>query len=86
MGAQIASGDVVFNIGQDDWKKGRDRQKGLGTRMFITTGPDIDTYADAITARGGVLADGPRDEWGMRAFSIDDPDGFKLTFMTRLRK
>ena len=86
MGAQIGLDTVVFNIGQDDWKLGRDRVKGQGTRMFITTGPDVDAYASAIKSRGGVLASEPVNEWGMRAFSVNDPDGFKLTFMTKLPK
>jgi predicted enzyme related to lactoylglutathione lyase len=54
--------------------------------MFITTGPDIDAYADGVKTRGGVLASEPTNDWGMRAFSINDPDGFKLTFMTLLPK
>jgi catechol 2,3-dioxygenase-like lactoylglutathione lyase family enzyme len=86
MGAQLGLDNVSFNIGQDDWKLGRDRVKGQGTRMFITTGPDIDAYATAIKARGGVLAGEPTNDWGMRAFAINDPDGFKLTFMTPLAK
>jgi catechol 2,3-dioxygenase-like lactoylglutathione lyase family enzyme len=86
LGAQIGSGNVVINIGQDDWKLGRDRVKGQGTRTYILMGPDVDSYASAIKARGGVLAHEPRDDWGMRAFSINDPDGYKLTFMTTLAK
>ncbi len=86
LGGQIASGDVTINIGQDDWKMGRDRVKGQGTRMYIMTGPDIDQFAAAIKARGGTLAHEPQDGWGMRTFSIDDPDGFKLTFMTSQKK
>ena len=81
-GAQIASGAVTINIGQDDWKLGRDRVKGQGTRIYIMMGPGIDEYAAAIKARGGRLDHEPQDGWGMRAFSISDPDGFKLTFMT----
>lgn len=85
-GAQIASGAVLINIGQDDWKLGRDRVKGQGTRMYILTRPGIDQYADAIKARGGRLDQEPQDGWGMRAFSITDPDGFKLTFMTPAKR
>jgi len=81
-GGQVVSGSAVINIGQDDWKMGRDRIKGQGTRMYIMTGPEIDKYADAIKARGGKLDQEPADGWGMRTFSISDPDGFKLTFMT----
>lgn len=86
LGAQIGSGNVSINVGQDDWKMGRDRAKGQGMRMYFMTGPDIDQYAHAIKARGGTLVHEPQDEWGMRTFSIDDPDGFKLTFMTKLGK
>ena len=39
-----------------------------------------------IKARGGTLTSEPREEWGMRVFSIDDPDGYKLTFMFPLKK
>lgn len=83
-GAEMKSGAVTFYINQDDWKQGRDRAKGQGLRLFVTTGPDIDGYAQAIRARGGVLAGDPTSEWGVRAFAITDPDGFKLTFMTPL--
>jgi uncharacterized glyoxalase superfamily protein PhnB len=86
MGGEVKSGDVTINIGQDDWKLGRDRAKGQGTRMYITTGPDIDDYANQIKARGGTLDSEPKDEWGMRAFAITDPTGFKLTFMTPSKK
>lgn len=82
LGAQIGRDNVSFNIGQDDWKLGRDRVKGQGVRMYITTGPDIDAFAADIKSRGGVLDGDPQDGWGMRAFSIKDPDGFNLTFMT----
>jgi uncharacterized glyoxalase superfamily protein PhnB len=84
-GAQIVSGAVTINIGQDDWKLGRDRLKGQGTRQYIMVASDIDKYASAIKARGGRLDHEPQDGWGMRTFSITDPDGFKLTFMTRAK-
>ena len=86
MGAEMNSGSVTLNLGQDDWKMGRDRVKGVGMRMYITTGPKIDQFADAIKSRGGVLTQEPTDTWGMRTFAIDDPDGFKLTFMTTPKK
>lgn len=86
MGAQIGSGDVVINLGQDDWKQGRDRVKGVGARLYISMGPDVDGYAAAIKARGGTLAQEPITDWGVRAFGINDPDGYKLTFMHELSK
>lgn len=84
-GAQVASGGVTINIGQDDWKMGRDRVKGQGTRMYVMIGPEIDKYAELIKSRGGVLDQEPHDEYGMRAFAITDPTGFKLTFMAAVK-
>ena len=86
LGAEMNSGSVTINLGQDDWQKGRDRNKGVGTRMYITTGPDIDGFAEQVKARGATLDSEPKDEWGVRAFSLTDPDGYKLTFMTPLKK
>ncbi len=86
LGAQMTSGAVTLNLGQDDWKMGRDRIKGQGTRLYVMTGPRIDQLADQVKARGGSLDQEPSDGWGMRAFSLKDPDGFKLTFMTPLKK
>jgi len=82
-GGSVISGNVEINIGQDDWKMGRDRIKGQATRMYIQTNQDIDKYAADIKARGGQLDQEPADGWGARTFGISDPDGFKLTFMKR---
>ena len=80
LGAELKAGPVVFMIGQDDWKRGRDRQKGVGFRLYCKTDQDVDRMAAGIKARGGTLAQEPRDEeWGARAFTVDDPDGFKIT-------
>jgi catechol 2,3-dioxygenase-like lactoylglutathione lyase family enzyme len=80
-GVELAAGCVTFWLGQDDWKKGRDRLKGQGFRMYCGTVQDIDTLAAGIRARGGSLAEEPKDEpWGGRDFAVVDPDGFKITF------
>ena len=85
LGGSVVHGGVTINIGQDDWKLGRDRKKGQGVRLFITTADDIDGYAGGITARGQTLEHEPKDEWGFRAFSIADPDGYKITFLRPLK-
>jgi uncharacterized glyoxalase superfamily protein PhnB len=80
MGVEMSAGSVIFMLGQDDWKKGRDRVKGEGFRLYSDTTQDVDRLADQIKARGGTLLQEPRDEeWGARAFSVEDPDGFKIT-------
>jgi lactoylglutathione lyase len=81
-GCEIHAGAVTFMLNQDDFKKGRDRAKGLGTRIWCHTAQDLDKLAAEITARGGVLDQEPQDmPWGDRVFMISDPDGFKLTFV-----
>jgi catechol 2,3-dioxygenase-like lactoylglutathione lyase family enzyme len=85
-GVQLSAGPVSFMLSQDDWKKGRDRVKGEGIRLYCTTGQNVDHLAARIKAGGGTLMHEPRDEWGMRALSVEDPDGFKITIAANLKK
>lgn len=86
LGVEMMAGKTLFMLGQDDWGKGRDRVKGQGVRFFCTTDQDVDRVAERIKASGGRLAHEPRDEYGMRSFSLDDPDGYKLTIAARLKR
>jgi uncharacterized glyoxalase superfamily protein PhnB len=87
MGLELKAGPVLFMIGQDDFKKGRDRLKGAGFRLYCQTDQDVDRLAEGIKSRGGALADEPRDEeWGGRAFTVVDPDGFKITISTPAKR
>ncbi len=86
-GVQLRGGNVAFMIGQDDWKKGRDRKKGEGFRLYCTTTQDVDVLAKGIVGRGGTLDQGPTDQpWGTRDFSLTDPDGFKITIAKETKK
>jgi uncharacterized glyoxalase superfamily protein PhnB len=86
-GVSLRAGNVSFMIGQDDWKKGRDRKKGEGFRLYCTTAQDVDALAKKIKARGGALDYEPRDEpWGTRDFALTDPDGFKLTIAAETKR
>lgn len=82
-GVELVAGSVVLWLGQDDWKKGRDRVKGQGFRMYCSTVQDVDALAARVRAGGGTIVDPPKDEaWGGRAFAVRDPDGFTITFAT----
>jgi len=84
-GAELLAGTVRMFIGQDDWAKGRDRLKGVGTRIHLTTAQDIDALANGIKERGGSLDSEPEDmPWGARAFSLTDPDGFQFTISSEM--
>src|SRR5258706_6364251 len=41
MGVEMAAGPVSFMLGQDDWKRGRDRVKCEGFRIYCTTTQDV---------------------------------------------
>ena len=80
-GVELVAGNVTFWLGQDDWKKGRDRVKGVGFRMYCATSQDIDALAARVRAGGGTIVEEPKTEsWGGRAFGVRDPDGFTITF------
>jgi lactoylglutathione lyase len=79
-GVMLRAGACELGLGQDDWAKGRDRQKGVGARLYFETVQDIDALAERAPAAGGQLTAEPKlSSWGAYAFSIDDPDGFHLT-------
>jgi uncharacterized glyoxalase superfamily protein PhnB len=81
-GCEMRAGAVTFYLTQDDFAKGRDRKKGIGSRLSCTTAQDLDRFAAEVKARGGALDQEPMDmPWGERLFMITDPDGFKLTFV-----
>jgi uncharacterized glyoxalase superfamily protein PhnB len=86
-GVEMVAGRVTFMLGQDDWKKGRDRVKGEGFRLYSETTQDADRLAEQIKARGGTLAQEPKDEsWGARVFSVEDPDGYKISIFQKRRR
>jgi uncharacterized glyoxalase superfamily protein PhnB len=80
VGVSLKAGEVTFMIGQDDWKKGRDRKKGEGFRLYCETKKSVDDLARQIESKGGRLDGPPTDQpWGSRDISLTDPDGFKIT-------
>lgn len=80
MGVEVKAGAATFYLGQDDFKKGRDRIKGVGCRIYCSTAQDIDQLAAQIKVKGGVLDHEPQTQpWGAREFGLTDPDGYKIT-------
>lgn len=78
--ASLKAGDVRILLTQDDGAKGLDRVKGEGFSLRIETGQNIDELANQIKQLGGRLESEPEtSRFGMRAFRLRDPDGFKLT-------
>lgn len=83
----LQAGVCELGLGQDDWAKGRDRKKGEGVRLWCETKQDVDLLAARARAFGARLTEEPEDKpWGVRAFSLDDPDGYHLTFARPIAK
>ena len=79
-GVMLQAGAARLGLSQDDWKKGRDRVKGVGIRVFLETTQNIDELAARAKQEGIALDADPHDTpWGSRAFEVTDPSGFKFT-------
>ena len=80
LGVMLKAGGVQIGLSQDDGKKGKDRVKGAGMRLYLETRDDIDELARRAKASGIALKADPQDtEWGSRAFDVLEPSGFLLT-------
>jgi uncharacterized glyoxalase superfamily protein PhnB len=81
LGVTLRAGSTQIGLNQDDWKKGRNRPKGIGVRLSIaTTRGHVDEIAKRARTAGITLKSDPHDtEWDSRAFEVIDPGGFLVT-------
>ena len=80
MGLMLKGGNARLGLAQDDGKKGMNRVKGVGVRIYIEANGDINAIAAGAKAAGVTLSKEPHDtEWGTRAFEAIEPSGFLLT-------
>ena len=85
LGVMLRAGKSQIGLSQDDWKKGRDRKKGVGMRLFISTTQNVDEIAVRAKGAGITLNSEPHDtEWKTRAFEVTDPSGFLLTISSEI--
>ena len=75
----LAAGVVQVLLTQDDGAKGRDRVRGEGFSLQLTTSQDIDGIAARAVRAGATLDTPPSDAFGVRMFRLRDPDGFRWT-------
>jgi|SRR5690242_9135396 uncharacterized glyoxalase superfamily protein PhnB len=81
LGVMMRVGKTEIGLNQDDWKKGRDRKKGIGVRLSLsTTRSGVDDIAKRAKSAGIALKSEPQDtEWKSRAFELVDPSGYLVT-------
>jgi uncharacterized glyoxalase superfamily protein PhnB len=87
LGAMLRAGDARLGLSQDDGKKGTDRTKGVGMRLYIEADDNIDEVAARAKAAGVTIQREPHDtDWGNRAFEVTEPSGFLLTIGSKSSK
>ena len=89
LGVMMRSGKSQIGLNQDDWKKGRDRQKGIGVRLSLSTptAAAVDALATRAKGAGIALKSEPHaTEWDSRAFELVDPTGYLLTVYSETTK
>ena len=61
--------------------------KGAGVILYLNLGDqDIDRYYEDIKRAGARIVEEIKDQfWGDRTFTIEDPDGYILTFAKHIR-
>ena len=85
LGVMMRAGKNQVGLNQDDWKKGRDRTKGIGVRWFMATTQNVDEIAARAKRAGIALKSEPHDtEFNSRAFEVVDPTGFLLTISSEI--
>ena len=85
LGVMLRAGKNQVGLNQDDWKKGRDRRKGIGVRWFMSTTQNVDEIAARARRAGIALKSEPHDtEFNSRAFEVVDPTGFLLTISSEI--
>jgi uncharacterized glyoxalase superfamily protein PhnB len=85
LGVMLRAGKSQIGLSQDDWKKGRDRKKGIGMRLYMSTTQNVDEIAARAKGAGIRLDAEPHDtEWKSRAFEVTDPSGFLLTISSEV--
>jgi uncharacterized glyoxalase superfamily protein PhnB len=80
LGVMLEAGEARLGLTQDDFAKGRLREKGVGLRLYFMTDQDLTALARQAKAAGITIVDelAPL-PWGPIGFTVMDPDGFKLT-------
>jgi uncharacterized glyoxalase superfamily protein PhnB len=80
-GVMLRAGNCRVGLSQDDFAKGRDRPKGIGMSVWLTTIQDLESVVARLKEAGVVLEQELAEQpWGGRAFTVVDPDGFRITF------
>lgn len=101
LGMVFPSADDLQNAGYADLSKdgmvlmfipaastgiGADERLGIGVNFYMEIDGNVDEYHAELKRRGVAVAVDIKDEpFGIRDFTIEDVDGYRLTFVNRLQ-
>jgi len=74
-------GMVLMFIPAKDVGIGSGEKVGLGVNLYMQIDGDIDSYYTELKGKGANITIDIKDEpFGIRDFTVEDPDGYVLTF------
>ena len=74
-------GMVLMFIPAENIGIGREEKFGVGVNIYMQIDGDIDKYYNELKAKGVKIVVDIKDEpYGIRDFTVEDMDGYKLTF------
>jgi len=74
-------GMVLMFIPAENIGIGREEKLGVGVNMYMQIDGDIDKYYNELKDKGVKIVVDIKDEpYGIRDFTVEDIDGYKLTF------
>ena len=80
-------GMVIMVIPAEDHGIGSEEKLGIGVYLYMHIDGDIDQYYDELKKKGVKIAADIEDKpYGVREFTVEDVDGYKLTFDRAIAK
>jgi len=74
-------GMVLMFIPAENIGIGREEELGVGLNIYMQIDGDIDAYYNELKDKGvKIMVDIKNEPYGIRDFTVEDIDGYKLTF------
>jgi uncharacterized glyoxalase superfamily protein PhnB len=81
--ADVSKDGMTFMFTPSSGGKGK---MGAGVNLYLQIDGDIDGYYTDLIKRGVAIAEDIKNEpFGIRDFTVEDPDGYRLTFNTPVK-
>ena len=77
-------GVVLMFIPAENLGIGKEEKLGIGVNLYMEIDGDIDEYYNELKKSGvKIVADIKDEPFGIRDFTVEDPNGYQLTFNRR---